>query len=328
MRILVTGIAGFIGYHCAESLLKQGHQVHGVDNLNDYYTPALKDYRLEQLKKAGDYGFTKLDLADHQAVAKVFEDFKPELVLHLAAQAGVRYSLINPYAYTQTNIDGTLSILEACRHHGKPRLVYASSSSVYGGNKELPFSETQTVDNPVSLYAATKKACELMAHTYTHLYDLQTVGLRFFTVYGPMGRPDMAMWLFTDAILGGRTINVFNNGDMSRDFTYIDDIVKGVNGALFASDLEAYEVFNLGNHRGERLMDLITTIEGALGIEAKKNFMPMQDGDVKDTFADITRAQTKLGFQPSTTIAKGIPRFVSWFKDNPAFHGPETTARI
>jgi len=321
LRILITGMAGFIGYHCAARLLDEGHQVHGVDDLNDYYAPELKQYRLERLRAHGEAGFTRCDIADREALAAVFEAFQPEAVLNLAAQAGVRYSLVNPYAYIRANIDGMMNVLELCRHGGKPRLVYASSSSVYGGNKRLPFAESDRVDNPVSLYAATKKADELMAHTYTHLYGLQTIGLRFFTVYGPMGRPDMAMWLFTDAIHHGRPIKVFNHGDMSRDFTYVNDIVSGVVASLTRDGLDDYEVFNLGNHNAEPLMQLIALIERGLGRKAEKIMMPMQDGDVQATYADISRAQTKLGFAPNTSLEQGVPRFIEWFLAHPRFHG-------
>ncbi len=327
MRILITGIAGFIGHHCAAALLENGHEIMGVDDLNDYYLVTLKRHRLEELGKIGDFGFSQLDIGNHAALGDVFRAFQPEAVLHLAAQAGVRYSLINPHAYIRTNIDGMMNVLEHCRHFGRPRLVYASSSSVYGGNDRLPFSEDDPVDTPVSLYAATKKANELMAHTYTHLYGLQTIGLRFFTVYGPMGRPDMAMWLFTDAVHGGRPIKVFNHGDMSRDFTYVDDIVAGVVASLEREDLADYEVFNLGNHRGERLMHLIELIERGLGRKAEMQMLPMQDGDVKDTYADIARASAKLGFAPATTLATGVPRFIEWYLANPDFHGPDTVRK-
>jgi UDP-glucuronate 4-epimerase len=317
-------MAGFIGYHCAARLLAEGHRVHGVDNLNDYYLPALKQHRLDKLRSMGEVGFSQVDIADREALEAVFRPFEPEAVLNLAAQAGVRYSLINPYAYIRANIDGMLNVLELCRHRGKPRLVYASSSSVYGGNERLPFAESDRVDTPVSLYAATKKADELMAHTYTHLYGLQTIGLRFFTVYGPMGRPDMAMWLFTDAIQHGRPIKVFNNGDMQRDFTYVDDIVAGVVASLTKDTLDDYEVFNLGNHRSEPLMRLISLIEQGLGREAEKIMMPMQDGDVQATYADISRARAKLGFAPATALEDGVPRFIEWFSAHPEFHGTDT----
>ncbi len=321
MRIAVTGIAGFIGYHCARALMAEGCQVIGVDNLNDYYAPALKRARLEALGTAGDFRFEKLDLADYEPLAALFADARPELVLHLAAQAGVRYSLENPHAYVRSNLVATANILECCRHNGVRRLVYASSSSVYGGNQKLPFSEDDPVDRPISLYAATKKSNELTAHTYTHLYGLPTVGLRFFTVYGPWGRPDMAMWLFTDAIMRDRPIKVFNHGDMRRDFTYIDDIVQGVKASLFAEGLDPYEVFNLGNHRSEQLLYLIEVIERNLGKRAERVMLPMQDGDVRATYADIDRARQKLGFQPTTRIEEGVAAFIDWFRAHPQFHG-------
>ena len=318
MRIIVTGMAGFIGFHTAHALAADGHQVLGLDNINDYYNPDLKRARLADLQ--GKATFRHCELANLNEVEDAFKAFQPELVLNLAAQAGVRYSIENPHAYIQANIVAFTNILECCRHFGKPRLVYASSSSVYGGNKELPFSEKQAVDHPVSLYAASKKANELMAHTYTHLYDLQTIGLRFFTVYGPWGRPDMAMWLFSDAIMANRPIKVFNYGKMRRDFTYVDDIVQGVKASLLTADLDPYEIFNLGNHQCEELMDLIHVLEENLGRKAEKIMMPMQDGDVPATYADIERARTKLNFEPTTGIRVGIPRFVEWFKAHPEFH--------
>ncbi len=315
MNILVTGSAGFIGSHLALSLLKDGHHVVGLDNFNDYYTVQLKRDRHTLLTVYPTFTGLEQDLCDHEALMRCFQQHQFDCVCHLAAQAGVRYSLDHPFVYEKANLDGFLSILEACRHHAAPRLVYASSSSVYGGNRKLPFAETDPVDSPVSLYAATKKANELMAHCYSHLYGMQTVGLRFFTVYGPWGRPDMAMWLFTDAMLNGRPIKVFNQGDMRRDFTYIDDIVAGVKGALFANSLERCEVLNLGNHRAEQLMDMIRVLSQALGVEPKMELLPMQPGDVPATYADIERARAKLGFEPATPIQEGIPRFTDWFKE-------------
>lgn len=321
MRILITGMAGFIGFSCARELAADGHDILGIDNVNDYYMTALKEARLQELGES--VAFRKTELGNRDDVEAVFAEFKPEVVIHLAAQAGVRYSLTNPYAYIDANIMGTMNILECCRHaNPKPRLVYASSSSVYGGNTELPFSEKQTVDNPVSLYAATKKSNELMAHTYTHLFGLQTIGLRFFTVYGPWGRPDMALWLFSDAILAGRPIKVFNFGKMQRDFTYIDDIVQGVKACALQPDMPQYEVLNLGNCNSEELMHLIEILEDALGKKAEKVMMPMQDGDVPATYADISRARELLGFEPRTKIEQGVPRFVEWFKAHPEFHTP------
>ncbi len=318
MAILVTGSAGFIGFHVAHHLCSQGIDVVGVDNFNDYYDVTLKKARQSHLEKEPRFTSIPLELSDTDAVMELFGSHKFDRVCHLAAQAGVRYSLKNPFAYTRANITAHLNILEACRHHSVQRLVYASSSSVYGGNKKIPFSEKDPVDTPVSLYAATKKADELMSHCYTHLYDIQTVGLRFFTVYGPWGRPDMAMWLFTDAILHDRPISVFNHGDMHRDFTYIDDIVQGVYAALTRDGLDRYEVFNLGNHNSEALLDCIAYIENALGKKAQKKMCPMQPGDVKETYADIARAHRVLDFTPTTPIREGIPKFIAWFRE---YHG-------
>ncbi|MBL7016178.1 MAG: NAD-dependent epimerase [Kiritimatiellales bacterium] len=315
MKILVTGTAGFVGSYTAHSLLDDGHEVVGLDNFNDYYDVSLKEARNAQLESRDGFTLIRGDLTDLQLLTSNFQQHKPDRVCHLAAQAGVRYSIENPFAYQQSNLEGHLNILEACRHAKIERLVYASSSSVYGGNKKVPFSEDDPVDHPVSLYAATKKANELMSHTYTHLYGLQTVGLRFFTVYGPMGRPDMAYWLFTDAMLNGRPIKVFNHGDMKRDFTYIDDIVAGVKAALFADGLESYEIFNLGNNNPENLMEMIRVLGGALGVEPQMEMLPMQAGDVPITFADISKAQAKLGYQPTTSMEEGLKRFVAWYKE-------------
>ena len=315
MKILVTGTAGFIGFHLANSLLDDGHEVVGIDNFNDYYSVQLKRDRHALLEKRDGYTGIDADLCDVKALDDCFSEHTFDLVCNLAAQAGVRYSIENPRAYQKSNLEACLNILEACRHANVGRLVYASSSSVYGGNKELPFKESQSVDSPVSLYAATKKANELMAHVYTHLYGLQTVGLRFFTVYGPWGRPDMALWLFTKALLAGEPIKVFNHGDMQRDFTYVDDIIAGVKGSLFEPDLEQYEIFNLGNHRSEQLMDMIKTLSEALGVEPEMVMLPMQPGDVPATYADIDLAQRKLGFAPTTPISEGIPQFVEWYRD-------------
>ena len=316
-RILITGTAGFIGFHLARRLLDEGHTVFGVDNFNDYYSVQLKKDRHAQLETRERYRWLRVDLTDLPALESVFRDFNPDCVVNLAAQAGVRYSITNPHVYQKSNLEGFLNILECCRHErNKPRLVYASSSSVYGGNKTLPFSEDQAVDNPISLYAATKKANELMAHSYSHLYDMQTVGLRFFTVYGPWGRPDMAMWLFADAMLKGRPIQVFNHGDMRRDFTYIDDIVAGICGCAFSQKLAQYEIFNIGNHRSEKLMDMIHLIAKELGIaDPKLELLPMQDGDVPETYASVEKLHAAVGYEPTTPITAGIPKFVKWFRE-------------
>ncbi len=315
MKILVTGTAGFIGYHVAEDLLRAGHEVIGVDNFNDYYSVQLKRDRHRRLEAHPAYRGVELDLADPDRTAALFRELRPQRVCHLAAQAGVRYSLVNPHAYERSNLAAFVNVLEGCRHHGVERLVYASSSSVYGGNTKLPFAETDPVDRPVSLYAATKKANELMAHTYTHLFGLPTVGLRFFTVYGPWGRPDMAMWIFTERLIRGEPIPVFNHGRMRRDFTYIDDIVAGVRASLFADGLDPWEILNLGNHRSEELLDMIALLARTLGVEPRMELLPMQPGDVPATYADIEQARRKLGFEPRTPLAEGIPRFVAWFRE-------------
>ncbi len=318
MKILVTGAAGFIGSTLSHRLLAEGHEVVGYDNFNDYYDVRLKEARHARLEKLPGYRGVRGDLCDYERLLKLFQAEKFDRVMHLAAQAGVRYSIEHPFTYLKSNLEGTLTILEACRHTGVPRLVYASSSSVYGSNTKMPFSEEDRVDNQVSLYGATKKSNELMAHVYSHLYGFQTVGLRFFTVYGPWGRPDMAMWMFTRDILAGKPISVFNHGEMMRDFTYVDDIVSGICGCLFKGGLDKYEVFNLGNHRSERLLDMIGEIEKALGKKAQLNLMPIQPGDVPATYADISRAQAKLGFEPATPITTGVPNFVRWYKE---YHG-------
>jgi UDP-glucuronate 4-epimerase len=312
---LVTGSAGFIGFHVATSLLGRGAKVIGIDNYNDYYSPALKRDRDRELRNHPNFFPVEGDLADFSAVAALFEEHRPQRICHLAAQAGVRYSLINPFAYQKANLEGFLNLLELAKRYEVERFVYASSSSVYGGLTKLPFSEEQRVDTPISLYAATKKANELMAHTYTHLFGLPTVGLRLFTVYGPWGRPDMAMWLFTEAMLAGRPIKVFNFGRMERDFTYIDDVVQGIEASLMAPGLSPYEIFNIGNHRSEHLSRVISLLETQLGVIAKQELLPIQPGDVPATFADIRRAQAKLGFAPTTPIDEGIPRFIKWYKD-------------
>ncbi len=314
--ILVTGAAGFIGMHCSARLLAQGHQVIGIDNLNDYYDPRLKQARLAQLTSHPGFRFIETDIANRDALEKLFTEVRPERVLHLAAQAGVRYSLKNPHAYVQSNLVGFVNILEGCRHHGVQHLVYASSSSVYGANTKVPFAVGDPVDHPVSLYAATKKSNELMAYSYSHLYGLPTTGLRFFTVYGPWGRPDMSPWLFTSAILEGRTIDVFNHGKMQRDFTYIDDIVEGTLRVLDQAPTGAppYHLYNIGNHQPVELMDFIGTLERVLGVEAKKNFMPMQPGDVPVTYADTDDLRRDVGFAPSTPLSEGLQHWADWYR--------------
>jgi UDP-glucuronate 4-epimerase len=314
MNILVTGSAGFIGMNLVQSLLADGHKVVGIDNFNDYYDVRLKRARNAEIASHPQFTGIEADLCDMEILKKCFKDNKFDVVCNLAAQAGVRYSLTNPHVYQKANLEAFLNILECCRHAEVPRLVYASSSSVYGGNTKLPFSESDNVDSPVSLYAATKKANELMAHCYTHLYGMQTVGLRFFTVYGPWGRPDMAMWLFTKAMLDGKPIQVFNNGKMQRDFTFVDDIISGVKASMFGGGLDPYEIFNIGNHRSENLMDMIKVIADALGIEPKMEMRPMQPGDVPATYADIDKINAKLGYKPTTPISEGIPKFIDWYK--------------
>ena len=323
MKILVTGAAGFIGHQTTLRLLARGDTVIGVDNLNDYYDVSLKEARLQDIAKhpqASNFKFIKLDLADTSATEALFKAEQPERVIHLAAQAGVRYSLQNPHAYVQSNLVAFTNILEGCRHNKVAHLVYASSSSVYGGNTKLPFSEQDTVDHPVSLYAATKKANELMAHTYSHLYGVPTTGLRFFTVYGPWGRPDMSPFLFADAILSNKPIKVFNHGDMMRDFTYIDDIVEGVvrvadkPATPKANSSVPYRVLNIGNNQPERLMDFIGILENAFGKVAQKEFLPMQDGDVKATYADTSALESWVGFKPYTPLKDGIAKFADWYK--------------
>ena len=333
MKILVTGIAGVIGFHVARGLLARGDRVLGVDNLNDYYDVQLKRDRLAALAPTAGQALetVELDIADEAALRSLVGDERPDAVIHLAAQAGVRYSLEKPHAYTHSNINGFLAVLEACRHHPVKHLVYASSSSVYGLNAHMPFSVHDNVDHPVSLYAATKKANELMAHSYAHLYGIPTTGLRFFTVYGPWGRPDMAYFLFTRAILEGRPIKVFNGGEMARDFTYIDDIVEGVVRVLDrpasadpawtaaapdpGSSCAPYRVFNIGNNQPVRLLEFIETIEAALGREAVKDFQPMQPGDVTATCADIDALSAWTGYRPSTPLAEGLAHFVAWYRD-------------
>jgi len=311
---LVTGAAGFIGYHLSKYLTAQGCKVIGYDNINDYYDVNLKYARLEDLKN-DNFTFIKGDLADKEAIDKLFAEYKPQIVVNLAAQAGVRYSIDNPQVYIESNIIGFFNILEACRHNPVEHLVYASSSSVYGANKKIPFSTDDKVDNPVSLYAATKKSNELMAHTYSHLYKIPTTGLRFFTVYGPFGRPDMAYFSFTNKIMAGEPIKIFNNGDMYRDFTYVDDIVKGIVNMLCNPPKDNYKVYNIGNNKPEKLMDFIETLENAIGKKAEKEFLPMQPGDVYQTYADVTDLIEDFDFKPSTSIAEGLGRFAEWYKE-------------
>ncbi|KFB98290.1 dTDP-glucose 4,6-dehydratase [Trabulsiella guamensis ATCC 49490] len=330
MKYLVTGAAGFIGFHVSERLLKAGHQVVGIDNLNDYYDVSLKQARLDRLVSP-QFSFHKIDLADRAAMEALFASEKFDRVIHLAAQAGVRYSLENPHAYAESNLIGHLNILEGCRHHQVQHLLYASSSSVYGLNRKMPFSTDDSVDHPVSLYAATKKANELMSHTYSHLYGLPTTGLRFFTVYGPWGRPDMALFKFTKAMIEGKSIDVYNYGKMKRDFTYIDDIAEAiirlqdvipeanpewtVETGSPATSSAPYRIYNIGNSSPVELMDYITALEEALGIEADKNMMPIQPGDVLNTSADTKALYEVIGFKPQTSVKDGVKNFVDWYRE-------------
>lgn len=331
MKVLVTGAAGFIGMHVSQLLLARGDEVVGLDNLNDYYDPTLKEARLARLLPHERFRFVKLDVADRAGIETLFRTERFDRVVHLAAQAGVRYSLVNPQAYIDSNVVGFTNILEGCRHNEVRHLVYASSSSVYGGNTAMPFSEHHNIDHPVSMYAATKKANELMAHTYSHLFGLPTTGLRFFTVYGPWGRPDMALFLFTQAMLANEPIKVFNHGKMVRDFTYVDDIAEGVVRTLDriatadpAFDAAApdparsnapYRVFNIGNNAPVPLMAFIEAIEAAIGRPARKDFLPLQDGDVPATYADVSELEAWTGFRPRTPVVQGIARFVQWYRD-------------
>jgi UDP-glucuronate 4-epimerase len=330
-KILVTGAAGFIGFHLSQVLLGRGDQVVGLDNLNTYYDVSLKEARLRRLQEQPAFRFVRLDLADRSAMAELFASEKFDRVVNLAAQAGVRYSLQNPHAYVDSNLVGFLNVLEGCRHNGVEHLVYASSSSVYGASTRMPFSVHDNVDHPVSLYAASKKANELMAHTYAHLYGLPVTGLRFFTVYGPWGRPDMALFLFTRAILEGRPIDVFNHGHMRRDFTFIDDIVEGVVRTLDhtaapnpqwngnhpdpGTSTAPYRLYNIGNNNPVELLHLIEVLENALGRKADKNYLPMQPGDVPATYADVDDLSRDVGFRPATSIEEGVARFVAWYRD-------------
>ncbi len=330
MKILITGAAGFIGSTAALRLLARGDEVVGLDNLNDYYSVQLKEDRLARLTPHERFRFARLDVADRAGMERLFAEERFDRVIHLAAQAGVRYSLVNPQAYVDSNVVGFMNVLEGCRHSKVQHLVYASSSSVYGGNTRMPFSEHDSVDHPVSMYAATKKANELMAHTYSHLFGLPTTGLRFFTVYGPWGRPDMALFLFTKAILEGRPIDVFNHGKMQRDFTFVDDIVEGVVRVLDrvatpnadyraespdpASSNVPFRIFNIGNHHPVPLLDYIGCVEQALGMKAEMNLLPLQDGDVPATYADVDALRDWVGFTPATDIRTGIGRFVEWYR--------------
>ncbi|HGM7293050.1 TPA: NAD-dependent epimerase [Serratia marcescens] len=330
MKFLVTGAAGFIGYHVAERLLTAGHQVVGIDNLNDYYDVGLKMARLDRLADKPGFRFIKLDLADREGMVALFAEHQFQRVIHLGAQAGVRYSLVNPLAYADANLIGHLNVLEGCRHNKVEHLLYASSSSVYGLNRKLPFATEDSVDHPVSLYAATKKANELMSHSYSHLYGLPTTGLRFFTVYGPWGRPDMALFKFTKAILAGESIDVYNHGEMHRDFTYIDDIAEAivrlqavipqadpswtVEQGSPATSSAPYHVYNIGNNTPVKLMEYISALEKALGVTARKNMLPMQPGDVMDTSADTEELYRDIGFKPETSVEEGVKRFVDWYK--------------
>ena len=329
-KILVTGAAGFIGFHLVQRLCAKGCEVYGIDNLNDYYDVALKNARLSALKKHNSFQFLQADLADDTAMDKVFAEFKPDAVVNLGAQAGVRYSLDNPRAYIKSNIDGFMNVLEGCRHHAVKHLVYASSSSVYGANTKVPFAVNDPVDHPVSLYAATKKSNELMAHSYAHLYGIPCSGLRFFTVYGPWGRPDMAYFKFTDAILKGEPIDVYNDGNMKRDFTYIDDIIEGVERLIDkpavvndvwnahnpdpATSNAPYRLYNIGNNNPVPLMKMIGLLEEALGKKAVLNMQPMQPGDVPETYADIDALEQAVGFKPSTDLKDGLGHFVEWYR--------------
>ncbi len=334
MHVMITGVAGFIGSTLALRLLARGDEVYGIDNMNDYYSVALKEARLERLKKHKNFRFQKLDIADRDGVAKLFQEQRFDAVMNLAAQAGVRYSLVNPHAYVDANIVGFVNLLEGCRHSKVNHFVFASSSSVYGANTKQPFSEHHNVDHPVSLYAASKKANELMAHSYAHLFGLSCTGLRFFTVYGPWGRPDMALFLFTKGILEGKTIQVFNHGKMIRDFTYVDDIVEGVIRVIdrpatpnpqwsgdapdSATSYAPWRIFNIGNNRPVELMRYINVLEECLGKKAKMEMLPLQPGDVPATVADVSELQRVTGFKPQTTVEEGVKRFVEWYRE---YHG-------
>ena len=319
-KILITGAAGFIGYHLAKRLLSLGVQVAGLDNMNAYYDVQLKKDRLARLELYPTFSFTQGDLADGETVNRIFEEFRPDIVVNLAAQAGVRYSIDHPREYIDSNIIGFFNILEACRHYQPEHLLFASSSSVYGNQKKTPFATTDNVDHPISLYAATKKSDELMAYTYCHLYGIPATGLRFFTVYGPFGRPDMAYFKFTNKIMKGEPITIFNQGDMYRDFTYVDDIVTGIQNMLCCppkpnGEGDRYKIYNIGNNHPEKLMTFIETLEKALGKTAEKEYMPMQPGDVYQTYADVSELEKDFGFRPSTSIAEGLGKFARWYRE-------------
>ena len=329
--VLVTGAAGFIGFHVARRLLESGRNVVGLDNLNSYYDPKLKEARRDQLAKFDGFSFVKLDLADRAGMSALFAEHRFPHVVHLAAQAGVRHSLIDPYAYVDANLVGFTNVLEGCRHHGCKHLLYASSSSVYGANTRMPFSVHDNVDHPLSLYGASKKANELMAHAYAHLYNLPTTGLRFFTVYGPWGRPDMAMWIFASSIIAGRPIKLFNRGQMRRDFTYVDDVVEAVVRLVEhvptgnpqwsgetpdpGSSIAPWRVYNIGNNKPVELLEVVRLLEDAIGMKAKRELAPMQPGDVPATYADVDDLMREVGFKPATPIKDGIERFIKWYRD-------------
>ena len=319
MKILITGFAGFIGFHAAREFLRRRWEVVGIDNFCDYYDVKLKRDRAALLEGQRGFSSRELDICNIDDLRGAFAEEKPDVVLNLAAQPGVRYSIDHPFVYEKTNLEGFLNILECCRHTANvPKLVFASSSSVYGGNTKMPFEESDKVDTPISLYAATKKANELMAHTYSHLYGMQTIGLRFFTAYGTWYRPDMALSLFADAMLHGRPVKVFNNGDMLRDFTFVDDIVDGIVRVVEAQGLPRYDIFNIGNHRSEKLLDVINVLADSLGVEPKMDMLPMQPGDVYATYASIDKLNKAVGYKPKTTIREGIPAFAKWYKE---YHG-------
>ena len=312
-KLLITGVAGFIGFHLSKKLLDSGFQIYGIDNINEYYDVNLKLDRLNQLKEYSNFHFSKIDISEFDELKEVFEEFIPNKVVNLAAQAGVRYSLENPFAYISSNIVGFLNIIELCKDYNVKGLIYASSSSVYGGNKKIPFSVSDRVDQPISLYAASKRTNELIAHSYSHLYNLNTTGLRFFTVYGPWGRPDMAMYIFANKISSKIPIEVYNNGNMKRDFTYIDDIVDGIKASIDKNYL--CEIFNLGNNKSEDLMDIVQHIENNLNIKASIKYLPIQPGDVKKTNADIEKSKKMLGYNPTTNVDVGIKQFIKWYRE-------------